>query len=119
MTEYAKSDMAAELAWRDLRIAELERTAAELGAKLVSADSYVLVALAGAGICTPAEGFRKAGFNWAAHGIEELAKQRDEALARVAGVDESGRLLIQYDPRTLPKAMPRVIDFDRSEEATE
>jgi hypothetical protein len=63
-----------EYAERDVRIRGLE-------AKLQDADRYVLVALAGAGICTPAEGFRKAGFNWAAHGIEELAKQRDEAFA--------------------------------------
>ena len=80
----------------------------QLEAQLVSADRYILHALAGTGICTPAEGFRKAGFNWAARGIEELAKQRDEAVAR------SGALETELLRTSIP-----VDDFDRSEEATE
>lgn len=111
----SKSDIAAELAWRDmcvadltaalemqnLRCAELQahclavaKRCKELEAQLVSADRYTLHALAGAGICTPAEGFRKAGFNWAARGIEELAKQRDEALDQLRRREESERAAV-------------------------
>lgn len=67
---------------------ELRETIEQLKNQLQFADGVAVSALCVCGQATPAEGFRKAGWGWLGHHIGELAKERDEARAKLKHFSE-------------------------------
>lgn len=65
-------------------ICEVDRRVARLEGSLQVADQVACSALESAGIATPAEGYRRAGWSRLGDGIEHLRLQRDLARAHVA-----------------------------------
>lgn len=84
------------------RICEVDRRVARLEGSLQVADQVACSALERAGIATPAEGYRRAGWSRLGDGIEQLQLQRDRARGHVA------RLYARLTDRPAPKGDPAV-----------
>lgn len=78
------------------------RRVARLEGSLQVADQVACSALERAGIATPAEGYRRAGWSRLGDGIEQLRDQREGARAHVA------RLFARLTDRPAPKGEPAV-----------
>ena len=88
----------------------------ELERELRYVEELTLGLFAQYDIATPAEGFRKAGWRWLQHAIEELGKKA-MCLRSVKGIPRDGTPIIIVTQRgDVLKAIPRKEPFPRSEE---